>query len=186
MLNGDPERTRTSDLWVRNPTLYPLSYEVDACDSKGSIEPARAPRKARKLYSLVVARISPAHRVRGERCRSYVDIEALMVVSVDADLVLGASFARCHQRTHRARIGDAESLIAVLETARETTGLHTAPSRRARADGRPPPSRTCGEIKCTQDRVFRHVARRARIRFRSALARPYGRRPAPPRPRARA
>jgi hypothetical protein len=24
--NGAPDRTRTCDLWVRNPTLYPLSY----------------------------------------------------------------------------------------------------------------------------------------------------------------
>ncbi len=23
---GAPDRTRTCDLWVRNPTLYPLSY----------------------------------------------------------------------------------------------------------------------------------------------------------------
>src|SRR3954468_17109550 len=25
---GDTDRTRTYDLWVRNPTLYPLSYGV--------------------------------------------------------------------------------------------------------------------------------------------------------------
>ena len=24
--SGAPDRTRTCDLWVRNPTLYPLSY----------------------------------------------------------------------------------------------------------------------------------------------------------------
>ena len=25
-MNGTPERTRTSDTWIRNPLLYPLSY----------------------------------------------------------------------------------------------------------------------------------------------------------------
>ena len=24
--SGDPGRTRTSDTWIRNPVLYPLSY----------------------------------------------------------------------------------------------------------------------------------------------------------------
>ena len=34
--NGAPDRTRTCDLWVRNPTLYPLSYR------RASIEGYRA------------------------------------------------------------------------------------------------------------------------------------------------